>query len=39
VAEYLERYAYAPPTFDDYLDLFGGARLAEQQRKARELTR
>jgi glutaconate CoA-transferase subunit A len=39
VADYLDRYAFAPPTFDDYLDLFGGARLAEQQRKARELTR
>jgi glutaconate CoA-transferase subunit A len=39
VTDYLDRYVFAPPTFDDYLDLFGGARLAEQQRKARELTR
>jgi glutaconate CoA-transferase subunit A len=38
VADYLERYVYAPPTFADYLDLFGGARLARQQRRARELT-
>jgi glutaconate CoA-transferase subunit A len=38
VADYLERYAYAPPTFADYLDLFGGERLARQQRRARELT-
>jgi glutaconate CoA-transferase subunit A len=38
VAEYLERYAYAPPTWPDYLDLFGGERLARQQRRARELT-
>jgi glutaconate CoA-transferase, subunit A len=39
VGDYLDRYAFAPPTFADYLDLFGGARLAQQQRKARELTR
>jgi glutaconate CoA-transferase subunit A len=39
VADYLDRYAFSPPTFNDYLDLFGGARLAEQHRKARELTR
>jgi glutaconate CoA-transferase subunit A len=39
VADYLDRYAFGPPTFADYLDLFGGARLAEQQKKARELTR
>ena len=38
VADYLERYAYAPPTWGDYLDLFGGERLALQQRRARELT-
>jgi glutaconate CoA-transferase subunit A len=38
VAEYLERYAYGPPTFADYLDLFGGERLARQTRRARELT-
>jgi glutaconate CoA-transferase subunit A len=39
VVDYLDRYVFGPPTFADYLDLFGGARLAEQQRKARELTR
>jgi glutaconate CoA-transferase subunit A len=38
VEEYLDRHVFGPPTFADYLDLFGGARLAEQQRKARELT-
>jgi glutaconate CoA-transferase subunit A len=38
VADYLERYVYGPPTFADYLDLFGGERLARQQRLARELT-
>jgi glutaconate CoA-transferase, subunit A len=38
VTAYLERYVYAPPTFLDYLDLFGGERLAAQQRAARELT-
>jgi glutaconate CoA-transferase subunit A len=38
VVEYLERYVYAPPTFLDYLDLFGGERLAAQRRAARELT-
>ena len=39
VVDYLDRYVFGPPTFADYLDLFGGARLAEQHRKARELTR
>ena len=39
VAAYLERYVYAPPTFADYLDLFGGERLARQRQRARELTR
>ena len=39
VADYLERYVYAPPSFADYLQLFGGERLARQQRQARELTR
>jgi glutaconate CoA-transferase, subunit A len=39
VTDYLDRYVFQPATFVDYLDLFGGARLAEQQRKARELTR
>jgi glutaconate CoA-transferase subunit A len=38
VVEYLERYVYAPATYDDYLGLFGGERLAQQQRLARELT-
>jgi len=38
VVEYLDRYVYAPPTFLDYLDLFGGERLAAQQRAAKELT-
>jgi len=39
VSDYLDRYVFRPPTFADYLELFGGARLAAQQRKARELTR
>jgi glutaconate CoA-transferase subunit A len=39
VADYLDRYVFAPPTFGDYLDLFGGERLARQQRLAQELTR
>jgi glutaconate CoA-transferase subunit A len=38
VGDYLERYVYGPPAFADYLDLFGGERLARQQRQARELT-
>ena len=38
VAEYLDRYVFAPPTWADYLDLFGGERLARQARCARELT-
>jgi glutaconate CoA-transferase subunit A len=38
VADYLERYVYAPASYDDYLALFGGERLAIQQRLARELT-
>lgn len=38
VAEYLDRHVYGPPTWADYLDLFGGERLARQQRLARELT-
>jgi glutaconate CoA-transferase subunit A len=38
VANYLDRYVYAPPAFADYLDLFGGERLARQGRRARELT-
>src|SRR2546427_7801700 len=38
VAEYLERYVYGPPTWNDYLDLFGGDRLARQVKRATELT-
>jgi glutaconate CoA-transferase subunit A len=38
VTEYLDRYVYAPPTFAEYLDLFGGERLARQRHRARELT-
>jgi len=38
VEDYLVRYVYEPPSFPDYLDLFGGERLARQQRRARELT-
>jgi glutaconate CoA-transferase subunit A len=38
VAEYLDRYVYEPATFDEYLERFGGERLARQQRRARELT-
>jgi glutaconate CoA-transferase, subunit A len=39
VAEYLERYVYGPPAWSDYLDLFGGERLALQVKRAKELTR
>ena len=39
VSEYLERYVYGPPAWNDYLDLFGGERLALQAKRARELTR
>ena len=38
VGDYLARYMYAPPSWDDYLDIFGGERLARQQKQARELT-
>jgi len=38
VSDYLGRYAYAPETWGDYLELFGGGRLARQQKRARELT-
>lgn len=38
LADYLDRYVYGPPTWNDYLDLFGGERLARQVRLARELT-
>ncbi|MGH7353944.1 MAG: CoA transferase subunit A [Candidatus Rokuibacteriota bacterium] len=37
VAEYLGRYVYGPATWDEYLELFGGDRLALQRRRAREL--
>ncbi|MGH7389195.1 MAG: CoA transferase subunit A [Candidatus Rokuibacteriota bacterium] len=36
--DYLARYVFSPPTFTDYLDLFGGERLARQRRLAKELT-
>ena len=38
VADYLDRYVYAPASFTDYLELFGGERLAHQRRLAKELT-
>jgi glutaconate CoA-transferase, subunit A len=38
VGQYLQRHVYGPPTWDEYLESFGGARLARQQRRARELT-
>ena len=38
VVDYLERYMYAPATYGDYLELFGGERLAQQRALARELT-
>ncbi len=38
VGDYLERYVYAPAGYDDYLELFGGERLAQQRALARELT-
>ena len=39
VGDYLERYVYGPPTWSDYLDLFGGERMGLQAKRARELTR
>jgi glutaconate CoA-transferase subunit A len=39
VSEYLERYVYGPAAWNDYLDLFGGERLALQAKRAKELTR
>ena len=39
VRDYLERYVYGPPTWNDYLDLFGGERMAALAKQARELTR
>ncbi|MBI4271200.1 MAG: CoA transferase subunit A [Candidatus Rokubacteria bacterium] len=38
VGEYLDRYAYGPASWPDYLDLFGRDRLTLQRRRARELT-
>jgi glutaconate CoA-transferase subunit A len=38
VGDYLERYVHAPASYADYLDLFGGERLARQRKKALELT-
>ena len=31
VGEYLQRHVYGPPTWDEYLESFGGARLARQR--------
>jgi glutaconate CoA-transferase subunit A len=39
VVDYLERHVYRPASYGEYLDLFGGERLARQQRQARALTR
>jgi glutaconate CoA-transferase subunit A len=39
VTAYLDRYVYGPPAWTDYLDLFGGERLAIQAKRARQLTR
>ena len=38
VGDYLARYVFGPPTWDDYLALFGGERLAKQRALANELT-
>jgi glutaconate CoA-transferase subunit A len=38
VADYLDRYVYGPATYADYLDLFGGERLARRARSGRQLT-
>mgnify|MGYP003298621910 CR=1 FL=1 len=38
VADYLERYVYAPRSHADYLALFGDARLADAAARARMLT-
>ena len=38
VGEYLARHVYGPPTWDDYLELFDGERLARQRAAAKELT-
>ncbi len=37
VADYIERYVHEPASWTDYLDRFGGGRLARQQRAARVL--
>jgi glutaconate CoA-transferase, subunit A len=37
VADYLDRYVYGPATYADYLELFGGERLARQARSGRQL--
>jgi glutaconate CoA-transferase subunit A len=37
VVDYLDRSVHGPASFTDYLDLFGGERLARQARLAREL--
>lgn len=37
VGDYLARYVHVPATFEDYLGLFGGARLRRAQDAAREL--
>jgi glutaconate CoA-transferase, subunit A len=37
VADYLAKYVYAPATFDEYLELFGGERLKRAQDGARDL--
>jgi hypothetical protein len=38
VADYLERYVYAPSSHADYLALFGEARRAAAAARARMLT-
>ncbi len=38
VADYLERYVYAPGSHADYLALFGGPRLARAAERGRMLT-
>ena len=38
VADYLERYVYAPRSHADYLAIFGEARLADAAARARMLT-
>jgi glutaconate CoA-transferase subunit A len=38
VVDYLQRYVHAPASYEDYLELFGGERLARQRALARELT-